>query len=163
MKSIASGAAILLLSACGQPPDTATKADQQAGDRIPVEPDSGTGSGATPPPVATPKASVAADTIPATIRGRWGLVSADCTSTLGDAKGLLTIGANKLEFYESVGILGTVDERSTTRIKASFSFNGEGMKWQRDMILDAQEDGKTLLRREYGEGAASGPFKYTRC
>ena len=30
--------------------------------------------------------------IPAALRGRWGMTPADCTSTRGDAKGLLEIG-----------------------------------------------------------------------
>src|SRR5688572_30753552 len=33
----------------------------------------------------------AASTIPASLHGRWGLTPADCTSTRGDAKGLLIV------------------------------------------------------------------------
>ena len=38
--------------------------------------------------------------IPAAIRGRWGLTPADCTSTRGDAKGLLEIGPDTLKCSE---------------------------------------------------------------
>ena len=96
-------------------------------------------------------------------RGRWGLVPDDCTSTRGDAKGLLTITASKLEFYESVGTLDTIMDAEPTRIRAAFEFEGEGMTWQREVVLDVQDDGATLIRREYGEDAAPGPFKYTKC
>lgn len=100
--------------------------------------------------------------IPATIRGRWGLVAADCTSTKGDAKGLLTIDATNLRFYESHGELVRVREHAANRIVADYKFSGEGMEWDQQMLLDVRGDGKTLIRRDYGEGA-SGPMRYTRC
>ena len=114
--------------------------------------------------VPSPDETAVADaTIPATALGRWGLVAADCTSTRGDAKGLLTIAATTLRFYESRGVLGKIAERSANRIRATFAFSGEGMTWARDEVLDVQNGGKTLVRREYGADAAPGPFKYARC
>ena len=101
--------------------------------------------------------------IPAAIRGRWGLVPGDCTSTRGDAKGLLTVTADKLQFYESVGTLDTIMEAEPTRIRASFDFEGEGMAWQREVVLDVQDDGATLIRRDYGQDAAPGPLRYAKC
>jgi len=118
---------------------------------------------AAPTGTATPSPAPSAATIPAAIRGRWGLVVADCTSTRGDAKGLLTIDGTTLRFYESVGTLAEVKEATGTRIRATFDFTGEGMTWQRDETLDVEDDGQTLIRREYGEDAAPGPFRYTRC
>lgn len=111
---------------------------------------------ATPPPPAV-------NTIPAAIQGRWGLVPADCTSTRGDAKGLLTIDGTKLRFYESVGTLDEIEEASDTRIRASFDFTGEGMTWERDVALEVQDNGRTLIRRESGEDAAPEPFRYSKC
>ena len=93
--------------------------------------------------------------------GAWS--PADCTSTRGDAKGLLTITADKLEFYELVGTLDTIMEAEPTRIRAAFDFEGEGMTWEREVVLDVQDDGATLIRREYGEDAAPGPFRYAKC
>lgn len=116
-------------------------------------------STATPVPTASP----AVTTIPPAIQGRWGLVAADCEPGRDDAKGLLTISATKLQFYESVGTLATITEASDTRIRATFDFTGEGMTWQRDEVLDVQDAGKTLIRREYGDDAAPGPFRYTKC
>ncbi len=83
--------------------------------------------------------------IPAALHGRWGLVPADCTSTRGDNKGLLTITADTLRFYESVGTLGKVVERDTGRLVADFAMTGEGQSWTRRMVLDA-EDGGTDAR-----------------
>jgi hypothetical protein len=101
--------------------------------------------------------------IPAVFHGRWGLVPADCTSTRGDAKGLLTISADKLQFYESVGTLDTIMEAEPDRIRGAFDFEGEGMTWQREVVLDVQDDGATLIRRDYGEDAAPGPLRYAKC
>lgn len=120
------------------------------------------------PPEAAPSAtaSPAPDTgtgIPAALRGRWGLVPADCTSTRGDNKGLLTINGETLRFYESVGTLGKVVERDTGRIIADFAMTGEGQSWTRRMVLDAEDDGKTLVRREQGADAMLGLLRYQRC
>lgn len=116
----------------------------------------------TTPTKAEPASDAGGKAIPATIRGRWGLVAADCTSTRGDAKGLLTIDATNLRFYESHGELVRVRERAANRIVADYRFSGEGMEWDQQMLLDLRGDGKTLIRRDYGEGA-SGPMRYTRC
>jgi hypothetical protein len=101
--------------------------------------------------------------IPAAIQGRWGLVAADCEPGRADAKGLLTITADKLEFYESVGELADVEKVADDRIRASFDFEGEGMEWKREMTLELQETGDALVRREFGADAAPGSFRYTKC
>ena len=139
-----SSATLLALGACSQPAPIGTEAEATA--------------------VPAPEATAVPDaTIPIAAQGRWGLVPADCTSTRGDAKGLLAIDGTTLKFYESRGTLGKIAERSDTRIRATFAFSGEGMNWVRDEVLDVQDSGKTLIRREYGEDAAPGPLKYTRC
>jgi hypothetical protein len=101
--------------------------------------------------------------IPAAIRGRWGLVPADCEPGRDDAKGLLTITATKLEFYESVATLGAIAESAPTRLRASFDFEGEGMTWQGGIELSVEDGGTTLTRREYGENSANEPFRYAKC
>jgi hypothetical protein len=122
---------------------------------------------ATPPPRASP-APTSADTpaatqIPAAVQGRWGLVANDCDPARDDAKGLLTVGPDTLRFYESRATLGPIKEVDATRIRATFAFTGEGMTWTRDIVLDAQDGGKTLIRREYGADAAPSPLRYMRC
>lgn len=112
-------------------------------------------------PSAATTAAVSATAIPEPLRGRWGMVPADCTSTMGDAKGLLVIDATTLKFYESLGKLGAIAEADGTKIRASFDFTGEGMTWQREETLELQDG--ALIRREAGQDAAPGPFKYTRC
>jgi len=117
----------------------------------------------TASPAPTPAATPTATEIPMAARGRWGMVPADCEPGRADAKGLLTIDATTLEFYESVGTLGEIEEASATRIRADFDFTGEGMTWERDVLLDVQDDGATLIRREFGADAEPGPFRYAKC
>lgn len=101
--------------------------------------------------------------IPAAIRGRWALDASDCAKRPGTDLTALVIDAANLRFHESHGELARVRERDASRIVADYKFSGEGIEWDRLMVLDAQNDGKTLIRRDYGEGAASAPMRYTRC
>jgi hypothetical protein len=124
----------------------------------------------TPSPAPTASASStptpepdSGTAIPATLHGRWGLVAADCTSKRGDAKGLLTITAKSLSFYESRGTLGKVAERDASRIVADFAMSGEGQSWTRRMVLDGQDGGQTLIRREQGADAMPGALRYRKC
>jgi hypothetical protein len=116
------------------------------------------------PTASSADAGIPAPTeIPSVLHGRWGLVPADCDPARDDAKGLLTITPSKLEFYESVGTLDTIMEAEPRRIRGAFDFEGEGMTWEREIVLDVQDNGATLIRREYGEDAAPGPFRYAKC
>lgn len=102
-------------------------------------------------------------TIPAAIRGRWALKVADCTAKKGTDLTALTIDATNLRFYESHGELARVRESGANRIVADYRFSGEGVEWDRRMQLDLADGGRTLVRRDSGEGAAAGAMRYTRC
>lgn len=108
-------------------------------------------------------ADVATNRIPAPIRGRWALVRGDCVTTHGDAKGLLEISSDELTFYESRGKLTALHEREQTRIVGDFAFSGEGLNWQRRIVLEVQDNGQSLIRRDYGGDDVAGQFHYTRC
>ena len=114
---------------------------------------------AAPTPPVRPGPAMA---IPPVLHGRWGMAAADCEPGRA-AEGLLTIGANRLEFYESVGTLDDIREVRDDRIHATFDFTGEGMEWEREMALELQETGDALVRREYGADAAPGSFRYSKC
>jgi hypothetical protein len=148
-------AVFLLLAACGGADEPALPVDDQS--PIPVEPDGGIGDGATP-------AAVVEETgIPSSLRGRWGLVAADCEPGRADAKGLMVVSEDKLKFYESVGTLGDATERTPEGLRASFAFTGEGMTWTRGMSLALADGGKTLVREEFGPEAMPKPLRYTKC
>lgn len=115
----------------------------------PAKPDAGIGTGDT--------------AIPSAIQGRWALKAADCAAKRGTDLTALTIDAKSLAFFESHGELAHVRERSANRIVADYKFSGEGMDWDRLMQLTVVDNGKTLVRRDYGEGAAGEALRYTRC
>ena len=107
--------------------------DESAEGAPPAE-DSGTG------------AAEASGTIPQALRGRWGMVPADCTTTRGDAKGLLIVSGDTLRFYESTARPAAEIEDSPDSISGTFAFTGEGMHWTKFQSLELQ-DGK-LIRSE---------------
>lgn len=149
-------AAVIALAACsegGEPPQET--ASETAAPAMPAE----SAADVEAPPATT----VAADTIPGVLRGRWGLVPADCTSTRGDAKGLLTVSADQLKFYESVAELGMVKAHAADTITAAFEFTGEGQTWVLDVALSTPDGGKTLVRKDTGPDAAPEPLTYTKC
>lgn len=156
--------AALSLAGCGGGERAATNDSVVLADNsvatTPAPPEAAPTTAATPSPAASPDSGTG---IPAALHGRWGLVPADCTSTRGDNKGLLTITADTLRFYESVGTLGQVVERDAGRIVADFAMTGEGQSWTRRMVLDAEDGGKTLVRREQGADAMLGLLRYRRC
>lgn len=117
----------------------------------------------TPAPVPSGSPVPVITTIPAALQGRWGLVAADCEPGRSDAKGLLTIDAATLKFYESVGKLDRIEEASDMHIRGTFTFMGEGMAWRREVLLELREGGDLLVRRDYGDDAPAGPFRYSRC
>lgn len=168
---------LLLLAACsGGEKDEQADADQAPA--TPMVPEAAPAAPAaaqeTPPDyVADPavKPPVKADAgigsgeaaIPSAIQGRWALKAADCGAKRGTDLTALLIDAKSLAFFESHGELAHIRERSANRIVADYKFSGEGMDWDRLMQLTVVENGQTLVRRDYGEGAAGEALRYTRC
>ena len=145
--------ALLALAACDggtQGADVTTEEAAANGDLAannsvaPVEPD----DAGTPAPTEIPEA----------MRGRWGLVAADCTSTRGDAKGLLEIGPDSLKLYESRAVPGTSIETDHQGISGNFNFTGEGQTWSKYVSLKLQ--GEVLTRTDRNPVAS---YNYARC
>ena len=96
--------------------------------------------------------------IPAALHGRWGMTPADCTSTRGDAKGLLVVSSDGMRFYESRATPVRNVERSNDSISADFAFTGEGQTWTKFQTLTLDDD--RLVRTESSPMAS---FTYVRC
>jgi hypothetical protein len=113
-----------------------------------------------PPETAAPANPLPAPAaaIPAAIQGRWGLTPADCTSTRGDAKGLLVIGAGELRFYESRAVPSANVQGDAITISGDFHFTGEGRSWTRFEALSVRKD--KLTRTESNPPAS---FTYAKC
>ena len=124
------------------------------------------GSGETPADdetaMATPTPTPLPTEIPADYQGRWGLTAADCSADRA-TEGLLEITTNELRFYESVGTLESVTGATGGRVRGEFAFTGEGMEWEREVVLDLRSGGSVLVRREFGGDVEPLPTNYTRC
>lgn len=161
-------AALLLLAACsgGQDDESGPEASSNVG---PLQKAERPAPGEMPPADTETEApaktddTVDAKTIPAAIRGRWALDATDCPKRPGTDLTVLTIDAANLRFHESHGELTRVRESDAGRIVADYRFSGEGEEWDRRMRLDLADGGKTLVRRDEGEGAAPASMRYTRC
>ena len=113
---------------------------------------------AAPEPIpADATASPAAD-LPAALLGRWGMTPGDCTSTRGDAKGLLVVEPQLLRFYESRAVPTPDVQGDKTSAAGTFHFTGEGQTWAKYESLQLQ---KTLLIRTESNPTAS--FTYAKC
>src|SRR5262245_39146835 len=110
MKQIIATALVLALAACQQGNDENIAIDETNSANATIE---------TLPPDETvtndadlannsSDATAGALLIPAAFQGRWGMVPADCTSTAGDAKGLIIVDEDSIEFFESQGTLTKV-------------------------------------------------------
>lgn len=110
------------------------------------------------PAASAPVRTVAVASIPAALQGRWGLAPNDCTSTNGDAKGLLVIGPGSLKFYESRAVPGDNGQTSPDSISGDFHFTGEGQTWTKFEVLALQK--QELVRTESNPMAS---FTYARC
>lgn len=119
-----------------------------------ASPDGAPPQNASAPPVATSDASG----IPAALQGRWGLTPGDCTSALGDAKGLLVVNEAELRFYESRAVPGKDVQADADSISGTFDFTGEGQSWSKFEALKLQ--GHDLVRTETKPAAS---FSYAKC
>ena len=125
--------------------------------------DSTAASQGTPPATPTASATTLPSSIPAQFHGRWGINKADCTSTRGDAKGLLTIDAARLAFYESRGTPRKVLGTTADSFDANYAFTGEGQTWERVERLKLVDG--TLQRRTAAAAGQEPPVNltYERC
>lgn len=98
------------------------------------------------------------DAIPSVLSGRWGLTPGDCTSTRGDAKGLLIVSPDGLRFYEAVARPAGNIRSSESSFSADFDFSGEGQSWKKFETLRLQGD--KLVRTE---GNPMASYTYVRC
>jgi len=98
--------------------------------------------------------------IPAAFHGRWGMGPADCTSTLGDNKGLIAIGDRTIDFYESKGTLTKVTLNAPENFTGTFAFTGEGQSWTNSQNLKLTNSSNTLVRSETDVAQS---YSYKRC
>jgi hypothetical protein len=107
---------------------------------------------------ATSRPAATAAVIPVALHGRWGLTPADCTSSRGDAKGLLVVTANGVNFYESRAVPSPGATTDSNSIVGNFAFAGEGQSWTKFETFERHKD---MLVRTESNPAAS--YSYAKC
>ena len=151
-------ATILAIAACGKRDPVAP--DANAGAVLPApnkpRPDPMGGPPANAVPQPQPLKPAAA--IPQALQGRWGLTPGDCTSTRGDAKGLLVVTGDKLTFYESRAVPAADIDADADSISGTFDFTGEGQSWTKYQSLKLND--RKLVRTETHPNTS---FTYARC
>src|SRR5689334_7482481 len=151
--------ALLAVASCGgrDPVDNKAAARTTGLPDVNVPAPSATGEprGATTP--AKPEPAPTAR-IPAALQGRWGLTPADCMPRRSDAKGLLTITADNLRFYESRAVPADEVDGDADSIAGNFAFTGEGQSWTK---YEALKVDKGRLTRTETKPSAS--FSYAKC
>ena len=108
----------------------------------------------------TSDSSAGALLIPTAFRGRWGMVPDDCTSTRGDAKGLIIVDEDSIKFFESQARLTKVTGNFPENFTGTFAFTGEGENWTNSQNLKLTGSSNTLLRKQ---SDIAQPFTYKRC
>lgn len=173
-------AAALLLAACGSSGDQGDNRSEEETTAAPIEqtpanlyadpnntvvPLDPPGNAAAPAASPTASASPIA-AIPAPFRGRWGIGMADCDPARDDTKGLMTVGADTLRFWEARATLADARMEGASTLVANLSFTGEGQNWREATRMVLQDDGRTLIRDSAGDGQGGGQggtTRYTRC
>jgi hypothetical protein len=150
---------LLLTSACAKRDPVAPEAnDAAAAEAVPAANRAAAREAESvvlPPPA---EGSMPPGPIPAQLRGRWGLTPADCTTTKGDAKGLIVIGADQIRFYESVARPLPGHSSTADSMTADFAFTGEGQTWTRHESIGVRRDELTRT-----ESRPAETFVYVRC
>ena len=166
---------LAMLAACGKPDPVAntlvTPNLPAAGNATVVSPAGGPTGAAASPEAGTSNAAAPSEAeqsnearpapgplIPAALHGRWGLTPGDCTSALGDAKGLLVINGRELRFYESRAVPSPGIDVEGDSITGNFRFSGEGETWTKFEKLERRDN--KLVRTESNPAAS---FIYAKC
>ena len=152
-------ALVAALAACGKPDPVANGAN--AVTALPATANEASPTPAGPPAETAPAASgdhSSATPIPRALQGRWGLTPGDCTSALGDAKGLLVINGSELRFYESRAVPSPGVTADRDSITGNFAFTGEGQSWTKFETFELRNN--SLIRTESNPAAS---YSYAKC
>lgn len=109
-------------------------------------------------------------TIPTALQGKWrrstetSVTSAQCVETANGNMGLvLTIRPDGFSRFEEGGRLIRVHERESDRLRATFDTTYADTPTQGEFVFETQDNGQTLIERQYGDGAQPGILRYRRC
>lgn len=106
---------------------------------------------ATAAAVFRPQPTVAAQqqTIPAQFLGKWDFDLESCNSPVSE--GRLIMSADRVEFYESGGLVQKVVTHGNSDLELSIELSGEGETWTSDNYFRLSDDQKSLTDITNGE------------
>ena len=163
MKQIFASAMLLALAACQQDGDDNIAIDETNTANAVIEtlpPDETVTNEADDADANAGDSTAGALLIPAAFRGRWGMAPDDCTSTRGDAKGLIIVDEDSIKFFESQATLTKVTGSFPENFTGTFAFTGEGENWTNSQNLKLTGSSNTLVRKQ---SDIAQPFTYKRC
>ena len=109
-------------------------------------------------------------TMPVETQGKWrrsteaSVTRAQCVDSATPNMGLvLTIRPDGFSRFGDGGRLIRVHERGPKRIRATFDTTYADTPTQGEFVFEAQDNGQTLIERQYGDGAQPGILRYRRC
>lgn len=111
-------------------------------------------------PVPQPTAHALAYQLPPSFVGRWGMTKADCDPNSLATKGLLTISADHLKFWESKGSVQRIVRHSPYDVTLVLDMTGEGQRWTSTTQLTLDAAATQLVRAERG---TPDHYRYQRC
>jgi len=92
--------------------------------------------------ILPPGGEAGAGLIPQSFRGNWSSSTATC-GTAGDSM-RLSVGADSLNIYESVGKVSAAQPLSPNRLRVTARYSGEGETWNDTAVLTLADGGETL-------------------
>ena len=144
--------ALFLLAACDN--SSVTSADVREGNA-----NAPAGRVAVPPGVAAEARGERVSGFPTAFQGRWSMAAADCSGDAA-AKGLMTIDAKTVRFYEARGVTTGLSVDGPTKVSGAFDFDGEGQRWRNTQSFELAAGVDNLVRTESDGGAS---FTYRKC
>ncbi|SFP90084.1 hypothetical protein [Sphingomonas rubra] len=160
----------LLLAACGSSEEAGNNSSSGEGqvvEQTPANLQDDPNNSVVPltSPAAEPTASPSPiASLPAAFRGRWGMVPNDCVPDRDDAKGLMTVSADTLGFYESRGRVTQAELLGPAAVRLDLAFTGEGQEWTRRTTLTLLDDGRTLIAETPADPEPPmRSLRYSRC
>lgn len=122
-------ALLLLVAGCRETPPSEADAQANAANEAVTAPDA-------------PEKAGAATEIPRTFRGAWDRDAAACAAA---SELRLEVSADRLHFHESVGRVTYVRSERPDEAFVSIAFEGEGERWNRDLLLSLEGDGSLTV------------------
>ncbi|WP_155806030.1 hypothetical protein [Erythrobacter litoralis] len=164
MRTYFFAAAALVLAGCSSEPEAPTETADEFADRIgggdASSPDAAPSSSLDAPPPAPMAQLGAPKPVPTKFQGVWDFIDGNCSR---DSDLRLEIGANSLQFYESMGTVNGYEQPNPDTVILNLAMEGEGERWEERTRMSLVDGGKFLVMSDVsGYGSGQG-IRRKRC